>query len=257
MPSWRPRSTATRRCRSARANCFGGASQRGALPIPATTPWLPAERLQREFDAVGFFLSGHPLDDYAPLLKGLRVQSWVEFSRAVKAGATAGRVAATVVSRTERRTKTGNKMGIFGLSDPSGQYEAILFAEGLGAVPRCAGARKRGPAISCPRKRRATMSAPASRPPSRSIRRPRNSRRACGSYLRDAGPLEAVSKRLDPIPSGNGKPQSGRSDGEVNVVLMMSDGGEVEIRLPGRFKVSPQIAGAIKAVPGVVQVEAV
>jgi DNA polymerase-3 subunit alpha len=29
------------------------------------------------------------------------------------------------------------------------------------------------------------------------------------------------------------------------------------VRLPGRFKVSPQIAGAIKAVPGVVQVEAV
>jgi len=39
-------------------------------------------------------------------------------------------------------------------------------------------------------------------------------------------------------------------------VLRLSDGGEAEIRLPGRFKVSPQIAGAIKAVPGVVQVEA-
>ena len=33
-------------------------------------------------------------------------------------------------------------------------------------------------------------------------------------------------------------------------------GAEVEVRLPGRFKVSPQIAGALKAVPGVVQVEA-
>jgi len=43
----------------------------------------------------------------------------------------------------------------------------------------------------------------------------------------------------------------------VNVVLMLNDGAEVEVRLPGRFKVSPQIAGAIKAVPGVVQVEAV
>ena len=49
----------------------------------------------------------------------------------------------------------------------------------------------------------------------------------------------------------------GKVDGEVNVVLMLGDGAEVEIRLPGRFKVSPQIAGAIKAVPGVVQVEAV
>ena len=48
-----------------------------------------------------------------------------------KAGAGAGRVAGTVVARTERRTKTGSKMGIIGLSDPSGHYEAVLFAEGL------------------------------------------------------------------------------------------------------------------------------
>jgi DNA polymerase-3 subunit alpha len=43
----------------------------------------------------------------------------------------------------------------------------------------------------------------------------------------------------------------------VRIVLMLKDGGEVEVRLPGRYKVSPQIAGAIKAVPGVVTVDAV
>jgi DNA polymerase-3 subunit alpha len=37
---------------------------------------------------------------------------------------------------------------------------------------------------------------------------------------------------------------------------MLNGGTEVEVRLPGRFKVSPQIAGAIKAVPGVIAVEA-
>src|SRR5450432_1757819 len=110
---------------------FGGPSNREKLAMPAVEAWLPADRLQREYDAVGFFLTGHPLDDYAALLKGLKVQSWTEFSRAVKAGMTAGRVAATVVERTERRTKTGNKMGILGLSDPTGHYEAVIFAEGL------------------------------------------------------------------------------------------------------------------------------
>jgi DNA polymerase-3 subunit alpha len=39
------------------------------------------------------------------------------------------------------------------------------------------------------------------------------------------------------------------------MILMIDPGTEVEVKLPGRFKVSPQIAGAIKAVPGVVQVE--
>ena len=110
---------------------FGGPAAREPIVLPALEPWLPAERLQREYDAVGFFLSGHPLDDYAAALKRLRVQPWAEFARAVKGGAGAGRVAGTVVARTERRTKNGTKMGIIGLSDPSGQYEAVLFAEGL------------------------------------------------------------------------------------------------------------------------------
>ena len=48
-----------------------------------------------------------------------------------------------------------------------------------------------------------------------------------------------------------------RGDGEIALVLMLEDGRrEVEIRLPGRYKATPQIAGAIKAVPGVVAVEA-
>src|SRR5207244_9783322 len=110
---------------------FGGAAARAPVALGHIEPWLPAERLQKEFAAIGFFLSGHPLDDYAAALKGLRVQSWAEFARAVKAGASAGRVAGTVVARTERRTRTGSKMGIIGLSDASGHYEAVVFSEGL------------------------------------------------------------------------------------------------------------------------------
>ena len=45
-------------------------------------------------------------------------------------------------------------------------------------------------------------------------------------------------------------------EGEVSMVLLLHNGSEVEVKLPGRFKVSPQIAGAIKAVTGVVTVEA-
>src|SRR6202000_3219446 len=84
---------------------FGGAADAPTIMLPQVEPWLPADRLRREYDAIGFFLSGHPLAHYATVLKRLRVQSWAEFSRAVKTGATAGKVAATVVSRMERRTK--------------------------------------------------------------------------------------------------------------------------------------------------------
>jgi DNA polymerase-3 subunit alpha len=73
-------------------------------------------------------------------------------------------------------------------------------------------------------------------------------------FLRGATPLESVAKRLETPAAGR---TLDRADGEVALILMLSEGTEVEVKLPGRFKVSPQIAGAIKAVPGVVAVEAV
>jgi DNA polymerase III subunit alpha len=234
---------------------FGGAAAPAPIMLPSVEPWLPAERLQREYDAVGFFLSGHPLDDYAAALKRLRVQSWSEFLRAVKAGASAGRVAGTVVARTERRTKNGTKMGIIGLSDPGGHYEAVLFAEGLAqyrdllepgsAVLLFLTAEVQGDEV---RARIQTVE-----PLDQAAAKMQKGLRV---FLRDDAPIEGVAKRLEPIRMPVGRNGADAGDGEVSVVLMLGNGNEVEVKLPGRFKVSPQIAGAIKAVSGVVTVEA-
>jgi DNA polymerase-3 subunit alpha len=59
-------------------------------------------------------------------------------------------------------------------------------------------------------------------------------------------PIDSVAKRL--VPKG---------DGEIILVLMLDKDTDVEVKLPGRYKVSPQIASAIKAVPGVEQVDLV
>jgi DNA polymerase-3 subunit alpha len=234
---------------------FGGATSREPLVLPTVDPWLPAERLQREYEAVGFFLSGHPLDDYAPILKGLRVQSWTEFSRAVKAGATAGRVAATVVERTERRTKSGSKMGIIGLSDPTGHYEAVIFAEGLqqyrdllepgSAVLLSLSAEAQGDDIRA----RIQMVEPLDQAAAKL-------QKGLRVFIRDVRPLEGIAKRLS-LPSNGGRTPVVKAEGEVSLMVLLGGGTEVEVKLPGRFPVSPQVAGALKAVPGVVQVEAV
>src|SRR5262249_59366733 len=55
---------------------FGPSTSREAVVLPAAEAWLPAERLQKEYEAIGFFLSGHPLDDYAGALAPPRVQPW-------------------------------------------------------------------------------------------------------------------------------------------------------------------------------------
>jgi DNA polymerase-3 subunit alpha len=232
---------------------FGGASVREQIPLPAAQPWLPAERLQREFDAIGFFLSGHPLDDYAAILERLKVQRWTAFCHSVKQGATAGKVAGTVVSRAERRTKTGNKMGILEFSDPSGHYEAVIFQEGLQqyrdllepgkAVLLMLTAEAQGEDV---RARIQTVE-----PLETAAEKMQKGLRV---FLNSNQPLESVAKRLEPAQAAPARSANG--DGEITMVLMLDKDTDVEIRLPGRYKVSPQIAGAIKAVPGVVQVEA-
>jgi DNA polymerase-3 subunit alpha len=237
---------------------FGGATARPPLGLPAVEPWLPAERLQKEFEAIGFFLSGHPLDDYAAALKRLRVQSWAEFARAVKAGSSSGRVAGTVVARLERRTRTGSKMGIIELSDPSGHFEAVVFSEGLAqfrdvlepgrALLLSLSAELQGDDVRA----RIQMAEPLDEAAAKL-------QKGLRVFLRDQAPIESVAKRLEGTALAPAPARSGpmKPDGEVSMILMLDQGTEVEVKLPGRFKVSPQIAGAIKAVPGVVAVEAV
>lgn len=251
---------------SGQNDMFGNAADAPTIILPQIEAWLPADRLRREYDAIGFFLSGHPLDDYATALKRLRVQSWAEFSRAVKTGATAGKVAATVVSRMERRTKTGNKMGIMGLSDPTGHFEAVLFSEGLAqyrdvlepgaAVLLQLGAELQGEDVRA----RVLHAEPLDDAAAKT-------QKGLRIFVRDARPLDSIAKRLqgpEATPANGGPlngtapslaPRANGGDGEVSLVMMLDLETEVEMKLPGRFRVSPQIAGAIKAVSGVVDVQ--
>ena len=64
-------------------------------------------------------------------------------------------------------------------------------------------------------------------------------------FVRDEAPLSSVQKQL-----------GARGNGEVSLILLQ-DGREVEMRLPGRYAVTPQIASALRAVRGVVQVDLV
>jgi DNA polymerase III subunit alpha len=211
---------------------------------PRAAPWPAADRLRREYDAVGFFLSGHPLDAYQGALARLGVLRWADFVRGVRRGATSARLAASVLDRTERRTKSGARLGVVQLSDPSGRYEAILFAEGLGqyrdllekgsdVLVTLQGAIE-GEDVRARIVHVESLNEAAARV-----------HRGLRIFLRDAAPLPSIEERL-----------RARGEGEVSlVVLLGAAAGEVEIRLPGRFAVSAAIAGALKAVPGVVAVE--
>jgi DNA polymerase-3 subunit alpha len=168
----------------------------------------------------------------------------------------------------ERRTRTGTKMGIIGLSDPSGHYEAVLFAEGLAQYrdllePGTAVLLLLSAEVQAEEVRARIQSV---EPLDEAAARTQKGLRV---FLRNEEPLAGVARRLEPTRNGaarngngggsghgNGHGGGEAGDGEVSMVLLLQNGSEVEVKLPGRFKVSPQIAGAIKAVTGVVTVEA-
>ena len=231
---------------SGQSDMFGSAPAGAPEPLrlnPAPL-WTSAEKLMREFQAIGFYLSAHPLDEYKATLKRLRVQTHAEVAASVKRGATAGRLAGTVTSRQERKTRTGGKIGIVQLSDSSGQYEVVLFSETLYAFRD---ALEPGASVIV------TVSA-EERPEGISFRvqsvqsledEAVRMQKALRVFMRDAEPLAAFRSQLQ-----------GDGDSEVSLVLVRDDGGrEIEIALPGRYRVSPQMASAVKAAPGVLDVE--
>jgi DNA polymerase-3 subunit alpha len=66
-------------------------------------------------------------------------------------------------------------------------------------------------------------------------------------FVRNDAPMTALQSQL-----------TQRGDGQVSIVVIKEDAqGEVEIGLPDRYRISPQIASAMRAVPGVVEVELV
>ncbi len=231
---------------SGQTDIFGMAGEgRPALELPAADAWLPAERLHREFQAVGFYLSAHPLDEYRAALDKMRVQSWADFALAVKRGASAGRLAGTVTQRQERKTRTGNKMGVVQLSDTSGGYEAVVFSEGLAqyrdlleagrSVVITVAAEDRPEGISLRIQTVEALDELASR-----------AQKALRIYVRDAAPLATVAAQL-----------TVKGEAEVSLVLIREGAGEIEVALPDRYRISPTIASAMRAVPGVVEVELV
>jgi DNA polymerase-3 subunit alpha len=211
--------------------------------LPNIEPWLPMDKLQAEFEAVGFYLSGHPLDEYLTLLPKLGADSWTGFRDKALKGASAARLIATVTYKQERRSKTGNKFAFIGFSDPTGQFEAVCFSDTLAGARDLLESGKplmlrveadvEGEEV----KLRLQGVEPLDDKADRVVM-------GLKIYVSDAKPLDLIQSRLT---NGGAAP--------VHLVMSLPGMHEVEIALGQKFTVNPKIKAAIKAVPGVVHVE--
>jgi DNA polymerase-3 subunit alpha len=108
---------------------FGFAAAEGnvTLALPKVNDWGSLEKLQHEFDALGFFLSAHPLDIYGASLSRLGVTT-SDHLMGMSDGATV-KLAGIVLVKQERTSKAGQKFAFVQLSDGQGVFEVAVFSE--------------------------------------------------------------------------------------------------------------------------------
>jgi len=118
---------------SGQSSLFAGGDDLPPPRLATKGEWLPMDRLSAEHQAIGFYLSGHPLDDYAAALKRKKAETLAEVTKNAYGGPRLVQLAGTVSSRQERKSAKGNRFAFIQLSDTTGLFEAMMFSDTLDA----------------------------------------------------------------------------------------------------------------------------
>ena len=212
--------------------------------LPLVADWPPVERLQHEFAAIGFYLSSHPLDPYGKSLERAGIIRWADLPAGLAANPTNRfRLAGIVIGRKERTSGRGNRFAFVQMSDPSGTFEVTLFSEIL-------------------REARALLDSGQPLVVTVDVRSEEESLRLTAQKIEPLDTVVALAaaglrvfvgeaRALSSLKSVIAREAGGR--GRVTVVLDLP-AREVEIAIPGGFKVGPQTRAAVKSLPGIIDV---
>jgi len=230
---------------SAQIGLFGGpAGDTKKIVLPQVPDWAPFDKLNEQAAALGLHLD-HPLDAYQHELERLRVKHSSEVAEMRSDAAV--RLAGIVISKRERTSQKGNKYAFVQFTDTSGAFEVTLFSEVLAQarellVPnnkvlikaslQVQGEQKRLTAIGIESLDKATA----------------NTAALLKIFIDDAQPLTSLQQLLS---------REKRGKGEVILVSRVDAQTEIEMRLPQKYEVSPAMAQAVKALPGIVDVRRV
>ena len=233
---------------SSQNSLFGSAGADIPEPrLPFRDDWLPVERLAHEHQAVGFYLSGHPLDDYMSALRRQKVETLTQVTARAENGPCIAKLAGSVSARQERKSARGNRFAFVQLSDPTGLYEVTCFSEVLEAardhlepgrnVVLTVKAELEGESLKLLAQAVTPIDAVAAQGGPQDIRVHLTRPEAIPS-------LAALLSRVE-----------GRNRARVTLCVTDPEGREIDIDLPDPYPVTPQIKGAIKSIQGVLAVE--
>ncbi len=227
---------------SNQVSLFGEALESRSITLPDVDDWPTEPRLQQEYEAIGFYLSAHPLESYAKSCERMGVVHWADVA--------AGRVREPRVKLAGivggRRIINGRrgKLAFVQMSDTSGAYEITVFSELL---------------ASC----REMLESGAPLLVTADIQAHEDNYRVTAlaiQELEDAAADAAEGLRIflrEPEPVevlvGVFREHSTKGRGRVTLVLDTFD-QEVEMVVPGGFRITPAMRSAVKAIPGIVDV---
>ncbi|MDQ7248083.1 DNA polymerase III subunit alpha [Dongia sedimenti] len=224
-------------------NLFGDAAS-VRITLPTVMDWPPMERLQQEFSAIGFYLSAHPLDSYGMGLKRLQVVSYAELLQ--QRGVSRAKLAGIVVGKQERTSQKGNRYAFVQMTDASGIYEATVFSERLVEYRELL---EPGRALLL------TVDVRSEEDNLRlMVAEAQGLDNAVAAtaaglkiYLRDPSPVTGIKQILD---------RAGKGKGRVQISLDLAElGWETDVTIKGGFAISGAVRSAIKAVPGVMDIQ--
>jgi DNA polymerase III subunit alpha len=234
---------------SQQVSLFGNIEPAGGrrFALPVVPDWPALDKLAREFEAIGFYLSAHPLDAYGASLKRLGVIRYGDVPAwlATRPPSTRAKLAGVIVSRQERTSARGNRFAFVQLSDQSGIYETTVFADLLATardqlepgktVLLSADVRSEEDSLR--------LTAQQVRPLDEAVA---NAAAGLRIFVKDPAPLSSVKQVIQ---------RQGRGRGKVSLVLELDRSREVEMSLPGEWSIAPGTRAAIRAIPGVVEVQ--
>ena len=230
---------------SAQDSLFGDAVAAGPAEIPlgSRDDWPEMERLRHEFDAIGFYLSAHPLDSYGKSLEKLKVISYADLLRQRATGIC--RLGGIVIGKRELNSRRGSRMAFVQLSDAGGVYEVTLFSEVLSRSRELLdSAQALLLSVSVewqPEAEEPRLTAQNLEPLDEVAARAAAGRAHLSWKI--AAPLSSIRNRCS-----DGRSRAG---GRSVLVLDLDDAQEAEFELPGRYRLSPGIRQAMKAISGV------
>ena len=235
---------------SSQVSLFGGDQAAAARPrLKPVEPWVGPEKLDQELAAVGFYLSGHPLEDMAPALKRKRITFVAEAAALAESGHEAFLMAGVVRRRQERASaRTGEKFAFVTFSDPTGEFECLFPPEQL---RKCREVLEVGASI---------MVRVRAKSADGEVRFFGDDATRLDTLIDDGvlglrihvsartADTEALKTRLD-------RARAEGKGGEVSLVASLDGRREVELKLPGRYRLDGALRGALKSAPGVVLLE--